>query len=483
VGQGKFSLSRIFAVATLAAAMMLNGCKPSVDRQPVITPGEHDSAVIHHENEPTDDELLDLVQRQTLKYFTDYAHPVSGMARERTNGVEIYGKDVVTTGGTGFGIMAMIAGTSRGWLTRQETLERVAKIVDFLDTKVHTYHGAFPHYLDGATGETFEWGRNDNGGDLVETSFLMAGLLSARQYFSGDTPEEISLRAKINTLWENVDWQFYTRGENRLYWNWSPDHGWAINLPITGWNEALITYVLAAASPTHPISREVYDHGWARDGRIKDEKFYGGINLPLGPTPWGGPLFLSQYSFLGLDPRGLKDQYADYWEQIRNHTLINHAFAVLNPHHYKGYGPDWGLTSSEGPDGYNDFSPTNDQGVVAPTAALSSFPYAPELAMEELRHLYHDHGGKLWGPYGFRDSFNESRNWVANTNLAIDQGPIVVMIENYRSGLLWQLLMSSPEIKQGLEKLDFQSPYLNAEQHLKMPPHTKTMPIFTPKLI
>ena len=467
MGPGKSSLSRIFTVAALAAAMIAGGCRTAVDRQPVFAPGErHDSGAIHHESDLSDDELLDLVQRQTLKYFTDFAHPVSGMARERTNGVETYGKDIVATGGTGMGIMAMIAGTSRGWLTRRETLERVTKIVDFLDTKVHTYHGAFPHYVDGATGETFEWSRNDNGGDLVETSFLMAGLLSARQYFSGDTPEETSLRANINRLWGNVDWQFYTRGEKQLYWNWSPDHGWAVNLPITGWNEALITYVLAASSPTHPVSREVYDQGWAGDGRIKDGKSYagdlvpGGIKLPLGPAPWGGPLFLSQYSFLGLDPRGLKDRYADYWEQNRNQTLMNHAFAVLNPNHHRGYGPDWGLTSSEGPDGYDGFSPTNDQGVIAPTAALSSFPYAPELAMEELRHLYRDHGDKLWGPYGFRDAFDESRNWVANTNLAIDQGPIVVMIENYRSGLLWQLLMSSPEIRQGLEKLDFQSPQL-----------------------
>ncbi|HTK85422.1 MAG TPA: glucoamylase family protein [Patescibacteria group bacterium] len=439
-------LKSAIATATLAALMSASGEQPlNAQRQ---------------EPRLTDAQLLDKVQSQTLKYFTDFSHPISGMARERTNGVEVYGKDIVTTGGTGFGIMAMIAGTEHGWLTRQQMLDRVTKIVNFLDTHAHTYHGAFPHYMDGMTGETFEWGRNDDGGDLVETSFLMMGLLSARQYFSGDNPEEAALREKINRMWENVDWQFYTRGENRLYWNWSPNHQWDIGLPIRGYNEAMVAYVLAASSPTHPIGRAVYQNGWAGNGAIRNGTPFGDSRL-LGPEPMGGPLFLSQYSFLGLDPNGLRDEFANYADQTRNHTLANRAYVIENPKRFDGYGEkSWGLTASEGPHGYDVYSPTNDQGVIAPTAAISSLPYTPEYAMQALRHFYEDYDGRLWGRYGFVDAFNESAGWQSSENLAIDQGPEVVMIENYRTGLLWNLFMSAPEVKQGLEKLGFQSPHL-----------------------
>lgn len=415
------------AIATAALAMLMNAG------------GEEPVNAQQFEPRLTDAQLLDKVQQQTLKYFWDYGHPVSGMARERTNGITVYGRDIVTTGGTGFGIMAMIAGTEHGWLTRQQTLDRVTKIVDFLNHRAQTYHGAFPHYMDGTTGDTFEWGHHDNGGDLVETSFLMMGLLSARQYFSGDNTQEAALRQKINRIWENVDWQFYTRGENRLYWNWSPDYGYEINLPIRGYNEALVTYVLAASSPTHPINRETYRNGWAGNGAIRNGTQVGDLRL-LGPEPMGGPLFLSQYSFLGLDPNGLRDEFANYAEQTRNHALINRAYAIDNPKHYEGYGEkSWGLTASEGPNGYDVYSPANDQGVIAPTGAISSLPYTPEHAMQALRHFYEDYGGRLWGSYGFVDAFNESSGWRSSENLAVDQGPEVVMIENYRTGLLWNL--------------------------------------------
>lgn len=336
------------AIATAALAMLMNAG------------GEEPVNAQQFEPRLTDAQLLDKVQQQTLKYFWDYGHPVSGMARERTNGITVYGRDIVTTGGTGFGIMAMIAGTEHGWLTRQQTLDRVTKIVDFLNHRAQTYHGAFPHYMDGTTGDTFEWGHHDNGGDLVETSFLMMGLLSARQYFSGDNTQEAALRQKINRIWENVDWQFYTRGENRLYWNWSPDYGYEINLPIRGYNEALVTYVLAASSPTYPINRETYRNGWAGNGAIRNGTQVGDLRL-LGPEPMGGPLFLSQYSFLGLDPNGLRDEFANYAEQTRNHALVNRAYAIDNPKHYEGYGEkSWGLTASEGPNGYDVYSPAND---------------------------------------------------------------------------------------------------------------------------
>lgn len=399
----------------------------------------------------SDDALLDLVQRQTLRYFWDFGHAASGLARERSNSVPQYDcMDTVTTGGTGFGIMALVAGAERGFLTRGDVRARVGKIVDGL-ASADRYHGVFPHFLHGGTGKTIPFSSKDDGGDLVETSFLMMGLLCARQYFA----EDARLGAAIDRLWHDVEWDWHTHGEDVLYWHWSPRHGWAMNHAIRGWNECLITYVLAAASPAHAIAPQVYHRGCTDSPVFHNGKAYGDKTLPLGPDQ-GGPLFFAHYSFLGLDPRGLRDAYADYWAQNCAHVEINRAHCVANPHGFAGYGPDcWGLTACDGDKGYNAFSPTNDHGVIAPTAALSSMPYAPAESMAALRHFYEERGGALWRDFGFADSFNASANWVAEGHLAIDQGPIVVMIENHRSALLWRLFMSCPEIRRGLDRLGF----------------------------
>jgi len=403
----------------------------------------------------SDSALLDLVQSQTLKYFWDFGHPVSGMARERNSS-----GDVVTTGGTGFGIMAMIAGVNRNLITRAQGLRRIAQIVAFLSGKAIRYHGAFAHWINGATGATIPFSTQDNGGDIVETSYLMQGLLTARQYFNSTTDNtEIQLRNDINSLWNAVDYGWYRQGgKNILYWNWSPDYNWAVNVPVRGWNEALITYVLAASAATGPISRTTYDSGWAANGGINNGNIYFGVRLPLGP-PQGGPLFFSHYSFLGLDPHGLQDQYADYWTQDTAHTRINYTYCVANPQGFNGYSSDcWGLTASDdNAGGYSAHSPTNDLGVISPTAAISSIPYGPEASMRAIRFFYYTLGDKLWGPYGFKDAFSLSNPWFDTDYLAIDQGPQIVMIENYRSGLLWNLFMSCPEIQTGLKKLGFSS--------------------------
>ena len=400
----------------------------------------------------SDDALLDRVQRQTLRYFWDFGHPASGMARERSNPVPGYDfRDTVTTGGTGFGIMAMIAGAARGFLPRDEVRKRVARIVDFL-AHAERHHGVLPHFLHGASGTTIPFSPKDDGGDLVETAFLIAGLLCARQYFSDDA----RLGADVDRLWHAVEWDWHTRGDSVLYWHWSPRHDWAMNHAIRGWNECLIVYVLAAASPTHPIAPEVYHRGWTDSPTFRNGKTYDGITLPLGP-PQGGPLFFAHYSFLGLDPRGLSDRYADYWAQNRAHALINRAHCIANPHKFAGYGANcWGLTACDGDRGYNAFAPDNDHGVIAPTAALASMPYTPVESMAALRHFYEDMGERLWRDRGFADAFNDSAGWVADSHLAIDQGPIVVMIENHRSSLLWQLFMSCPEIDAGLRRLGFE---------------------------
>jgi len=408
----------------------------------------------------SDSALLDMVQKQTFRYFWDFAHPVSGLARERSNVTPEYGHETTTTGGTGFGVMSVVVATERKWITRDTAVRFLLKMISFL-RKADKFHGAFPHWLHGETGRVVPFGPKDDGGDLVETAYLFQGLLSARQYFSQDNPGENRLRRQITWLWNEVEWDWYTRGGiSVLYWHWSPNHGWSMNNEVRGWNECLITYVLAASSPNYAIKPDVYHRGWANSSHFRSERVFYDIKLPLG-FDYGGPLFFSHYSFLGVDPRELKDRYADYWEQNKNHTLINRAYCIDNPKEFKGYGENaWGLTAGDTYNGYAAHSPTEDNGTISPTAALSAFPYTPEYSMQALKHFYNDLGDKIWSEYGFTDGYNETKNWYATSHLAIDQGPIIVMIENYRSGLLWKLFMSVPEIRMGLTKLGFQGPHL-----------------------
>ncbi|MBE7171476.1 MAG: Ig-like domain-containing protein [Williamsia sp.] len=404
----------------------------------------------------SDNALLDLVQSQTFKYFWDFGHPVSGLARERnTSG------DIVTSGGSGFGLMALVVAVNRQFITRADGLARLQKIVDFLKNKAQRFHGAYPHWINGSTGAVQPFSTKDDGADLVETSYLFQGLLAVRQYFNGTDAAETALRADINNLWNAVEWDWFRKnGENLLYWHWSPNYNWDMNMPIRGWNEALITYVLAASSPTHAISKDVYANGWAQNGAMKNGNLFYNYKLPLGPA-YGGPLFFAHYSFLGINPNGLLDAYADYGEQNLTHTKINYEYCRANPKGYFGYsGQCWGLTASDIPNGYTASSPANDVGVIAPTAALSSFPYTPAQSMNALKFFYYKLGDKLWKEYGFVDAFSLKDTWFASSFLAIDQGPIIVMIENYRSNLLWNLFMSCPEVKGGLRNLGFQGPDL-----------------------
>lgn len=411
----------------------------------------------------SDSALLDIVQKQTFRYFWDFAHPVSGLSRERSNKAYNYGDEVTTTGGTGFGIMSMIVATERKWITRDTAAKMLLKMVNFL-LKSDSYHGVFPHWLNGATGKTIPFSRKDDGADLVETSYLFQGLLCARQYFTGADQTERELRNRIGWMWNDIEWNWFTReGQDVLYWHWSPNNGWAMNFAVRGFNECLIMYVLAASGERHPVNAAVYHKGWAQSSFFKNGKQFYGYTLPLG-FDYGGPLFFSHYSFLGLNPKGLKDEYADYWEQNTTHTLINRAYCIDNPKDFKGYGDScWGLTASDTYNGYAAHSPLEDNGTITPSAALSAFPYTPAQSMKALKHFYYGHGDKIWSEYGFVDAFNETKNWTAKSHLAIDQGPIIVMIENYRSGLLWKLFMSCPEIKNGLKKLGFKSTAIQAQ--------------------
>lgn len=411
----------------------------------------------------SEDSLLTLVQYQTFQYFWDNAESTSGLGKERTHMDNIYpdnDQTVVTTGGSGFGIMAILVGIERGFITREQALERYTKIVNFLDT-AERFHGAWPHWIEGTTGKVKPFGRKDNGGDLVETSFLFQGLITVREYFKDGNEKEKALAAKIDKLWRGIEWDWYTRGQDVLYWHWSPEYKWEMNFAIGGYNECLITYVMAAASPTHSIKPEVYHKGWARNDSIKTDRVYYDLPTVLdhfeGNNDPVGPLFWSHYSYLGLDPRHLKDRYGDYWTLNQNHALIQYRYCVDNPKHYEGYGPDcWGLTSSYSPRGYAGHSPSEDYGVISPTAALSSFPYTPKESMQFLKFIYAPSRDSLVGKYGPYDAFSFSKDWYLPRYLAIDQGTIPVMIENYRTGMLWKLFMQAPEVQSGLKKLGFE---------------------------
>lgn len=414
----------------------------------------------------TDDELYTLVLKNTFQYFWEGAEPTSGLARERYHADGVYPNhppQIITSGGSGFGLMALLVGIERGFITRQQGFERFQLIMDWLE-KADRFHGVFPHWWDGETGKVKPFSKKDDGGDLVETSYLVQGLLCARQYFQGGNEEEKALAARMDKLWREVEWDWH-RGpdqENVIFWHWSPNYAWDMNFRIRGWNECLITYFLAACSPTHGVPADVYHEGWAENGKIVLEKPIEkyGYSIPLRHqvgANYGGPLFWSHYSFLGLDPRNLKDKYADYWKHNVAHVMIDYEYCVENPLNYPGYGKNaWGLTSSYSLRGYAGHMPDEDLGVISPTVALSSFPYSPEQSMAAMRHFYDDLGDRLFGDYGFYDAYSEKADWFPRRYLAIDQGPIVVMMENYKSGLLWKLFMSCEEVQAGLNKLGFE---------------------------
>jgi exo beta-1,2-glucooligosaccharide sophorohydrolase (non-reducing end) len=432
----------------------------------------HPTKIKASTREFSDDELLTMLQEACFHYYWDGADPNSGMTRENIPGDD----RIVATGASGMGIGALIVGVDRGFITRAQGMERMARIVNFLE-HAQRYHGAWSHYMNGSTGKTMPvFGMFDNGGDLVETSFLMEGLLAARQYFRGESGAEHDLYQRISQLWETVEWSWY-RGPQPgdfLYWHWSAEWGWQIRHPLIGMNEVIITYLLAMSSPTHGVPAEMYYSGWASQSQravsyregwsgSNDGDHYGnghtyyGIKLDVG-VGTGGPLFFTHYSFFGFDPHKLHDRYtSSYFDNNRNIALINRAYCIANPKHFQGYGPDaWGLTASDGPDGYVPHAPDNnsDHGTLTPTGALASFPYTPEASLAAFKHYYRDLGAQLWDVYGPRDAYNPGENWISPIYMGLNQAPIVVMIENQRTGLVWKNFMANPEVAVMLHNLD-----------------------------
>ena len=403
----------------------------------------------------SDEELLTMIQQACFRYYWERAHPNAGTARENFPGDD----RIVATGASGFGIMALIVGVERGFITREQGITRMLQIVRFLQ-KADRFHGVWPHFMNGATGKRMPvFDQYDNGADLVETSFLMEGLLTARQYFNRNSASEKLLYSHITDLWNTVEWDWFRRTPHgdALFWHWSPEYSWHINHPLTGWNEVMITFLLAIASPTHNIPTQLYYSGWAgAPANYLNGQTHYKIKLDVGPGT-GGPLFFTHYSYMGFDPH-VEDRFTDYFENNRNIARINRAYCIQNPHHFKGFGADcWGITAVDGPQGYTPYeaNPELDDGTIAPTGAIASFPYTPEASMQALKHFYRELGDRLWDIYGFRDAFNLQEDWFSRINMGLNQAPMVVMIENYRTGLVWKTFMSNREIPSMLESIGF----------------------------
>ncbi len=429
------------------------------------------AAVTAATREMTDDELLDMLQEAAFRYYWEASSTSTGMARENLPGDD----RILATGATGLGLSALVAAVDRKFITRDQGLERLETLVSFLE-RAPRYHGAWSHYYNEETGGTMAlFGMYDNGGDIIETSYMIQGLLTARGYFDRGTPREKSLRERITALWHAVEWDWFrmTPDSAFLYWHWSPQWGYQIQHPLIGFNETQLTYLLAIASPTHPVPASMYYSGWAsQDKRAQDYRqgwsgspdgrlyangnSYYGIELDVGVST-GGPLFFIHYMFMGVDPRTLRDRYTDsYFDNSRAIAEINRAYCIANPKGFKGYGANaWGLTASFGWNGYTTPAPDewNDDGTITLTGALASFPYTPEASMAAFKHFYRELGAELWGIYGPRDNYNPTQSWLSAHYMGLNQAPIVAMVENHRTGLLWRAFMSNPEMGEMLKKL------------------------------
>lgn len=410
---------------------------------------------------------LNDLHKRTVNYFWSTSSSggsdvYSGMAGEGADR-----KSTLASGGTGFGVMAIVSGVERGWINRADAAERMQTLVRFLG-KADRFKGAWSHWIE-PDGTAVPWG-GKTGGDLLETSLLMQGLLVVREYFDGNSAVEMEVRDSINSFYNAIEFNNFTNEKKTLYWSWYPSQNGeeeSYELPISGYNEAQIAYILALGAPNNTISTDVYQSGWYQNGALAKQKSTYGYATTVS-DPKSKPMFLSHYSMLSMNPKMMEDQYMNYWDYSVKHALINRHFCVYDASS-KGYGEGvWGLTASYGEEGYSAHSPTNDLGIIAPTAAFASFPYTPYYSMQMLLNLTENYK-TLYGTLGFYDAFCPSTGWQSYQYLAIDQGPIAVMIENYRSGLIWELFMQAPEIQKGLALAGIATPTYTTGFHRAIP--------------
>jgi hypothetical protein len=402
----------------------------------------------------TTEALLDSLQRTSFEYFWEQANPVNGLIRDRSQT-----GSPCSIAAQGFGISAICIAIDHGWVTREAGRARIRLGMQTLwngpqsdaSFGVNGYKGLFYHFLDINSGMR-TWSCELS---TIDTALLMAGILDAREYFDTADAGDVELRALADSLYQRVDWDFMRSGGGAIKMGWKPGTGFNGYGYWIGYNEAMILYVLALGSPTHPVPATAW--GFWTTGYQWQTQY--GQTYVIFP-----PLFGHQYSHCWIDYRHIWDSYMQargitYFENSRRATLAQQAYCIANPGGWVGYGATtWGLTASDDPDGYTAHGAPpalNDDGTITPTAPASSLPFAPEIVIPTLQNLYDTYGAMIWGQYGFKDAFNYSRFWFGPDYIGIDEGPIVIMIENYLNGAVWRRCGTSPYIVTGLARAGF----------------------------
>lgn len=503
-------LNRLTAsIATCALAATLFGCDPAPSGngpgEPAAAPAATEAPKTPEATPVATEAFLDDLSRRTFDYFWETTDPRTCLAPDRWPSAPFSSIAAI-----GFALTAYGIGAERGYVSREAAAERTRDCLAFLlaapqgpaEQGTAGHQGFFYHFLK------LDDGTRHGNTELssVDTSLLFAGVLFAQSYFDRDTAVEQSIRETADELYRRADWTFFLRGEGDppaanlegsrgIAMGWKPASGFGSHDWI-GYNEGMIVYVLALGSPTHPVTRQAWDEGWA--ARLEDDwgEYYGYEHLAFEP------LFGHQYSHVWIDFRGIRDDFmrekdSDYFENSRRATLAQYQYAQDNPANWKGYGGDiWGLTACDGPGHARDFavggeprefwgysargaSPirVRDDGTIAPTAAGGSIPFAPEIALPALMAMKERYGDDLYTAYGFKDAFNASFTftdfdspsgtvipdvgWIARDHLGIDQGPILTMLENHRSELIWRTMQKNPYIRKGLREIGFTGGWLD----------------------
>jgi hypothetical protein len=433
-----------------------------------------DSATISVTPQVLDDEaFLDLVQRTAFDYFWYETNPENGLIKDRSND-----PSRSSIAAVGSGLSAPTVGIDRGWISREAGQARVLTTLQFLGNSPHGpeadatgYKGFYYHFLDMQTG------RRDGDSELstIDTALLLGGVLHVQQYFDRDDATEATIRALADNLDRRVDWPWMQVRSAKICHGWNPETGF-LRYDWGGYNEAMILYLLALGSPTFPISPEAWT-AWTSSYAWQTHYGQAFVVFP--------PLFGHQYSHVWIDFRGIQDAYMrakglDYFENSRRATLANRAYVIANPHGWADYGENvWGLTASDIPTSYSARGAPpaeRDDGTITPTAVGGSFAFTPRESLAALRHMYATYRTQIWGPYGFKDAFNPSMKWFASDYLGIDQGPIVLMIENYRTGRIWHEFMQHPTIQSGLARAGFM-PRIEAQTVQPVPDMASPTPL------
>ena len=404
----------------------------------------------------TTEALLDTLQHTAFDYFWNEANPTNGLIKDRSTL-----SSPCSIASLGFGLSAICIGIDHGWVSRDDGRARIRTALQTLWTKPQGnalsgtigYKGLYYHFLD-MPGALRTW---DCELSTIDTALLFAGIIDAKQYFDTADPVDVEVRALADSIYYRADWEFMRNFAPSIYMGWKPGTGFSTFGQWIGYNEAMILFILALGSPTHPVPATTWT-AWTSGYNWSTQYGQTYVIFP--------PLFGHQYSHCWIDFRSIYDTYManrgiTYFENSRRATLAQRAYCIANPSGRVGYGANqWGLTASDGPTGYNarGAPPSqNDDGTISPTAVGGAVPFAPEVAIPALHHLYDTYGPQLFSTYGFRDAFNLTVNpdWYDTDYIGIDQGPIIVMIENYRTGKVWQRFMANPDIQRGLQRAGF----------------------------